>query len=175
MSYVSWGKNRVFVKNIDATTSKWEEMPTPAEDSTELSTEDGDKLEAPVEGGQNEDVKYKDATYELKYDIRNTKGKGIPIEHQNGVVDNHYAVVVVPEDETCVACYMPKSSVSANTTYTAADGFKTTFTHSSLAPDSGTQLQLGQATASGDTTSGFTISFKAIQKDGSYASEATTL
>lgn len=174
MAYVSWGKCRVLVKNIDSDTQKWEEMPTPAEDSTELSTEDGDKLEAPVEGGQNEDVKYKDATYELKYDIRNTKGKAIPIEHVNGVVDGHYAIVVVPEDESCVACYIPKSSVSANTSYTAADGIKTTFTHSSLKPDSGQQLRLGQATVSGSGDS-ISISFAEIQKDGSYSSTAETL
>lgn len=176
MSYVSWGKNAIYNKNVEESGGKWEEMPTPVEDSSELSTTEGDKLEAPIEGGELEDVKYKAATYELKYDIRNTKGKAIPIEHKNGVVEDHYATVVVPEDEECIACYIPKSSVSVSTSYTAADGFKSTFTHSALVPDDKAEsLQLGKVEISKSESGGVDIKFYPIKKDGSYETQAITI
>lgn len=176
MSYVSWGKNRIIIKDIDTEGSGWEEMPTPAEDSTELSTNDGDKMEAPVEGGANEDVKYKDATYTFKYDIRDTKGKAIPLEHENGKVEKHYAVCNVPEDAECPGCYIPKTSVVANDTYKASEGFKTTFTHESLVPDDSNkkQMRLGKVEVTEATSTGGnpTIKFYPLQKNGTYASEA---
>ena len=58
MAVIGWGKPRIFVKDLDASSPKWEELPTPVEDSTQLTTTKGDKQEAKIEGGENEDVKY---------------------------------------------------------------------------------------------------------------------
>lgn len=182
MSTLSWGKNRILVKDLDGgKDTKWVELPTPAEDSTELTTNEGDKLEAKLEGGDYEDVKYKNASYELKYDVRNAKP--IPITHSNGVVKNHFAVVVIPEDETTISLYVPKSSISATTSYTAADGFKTTFTHSALKPDTGTDLiRLGKIEVTKNTTGTtpnttetLAVKFYEVQPDGSYSKTAENL
>lgn len=58
MAVIGWGKPRIFIKDLDASSPKWEELPTPVEDSTQLTTTKGDKQEAKIEGGENEDVKY---------------------------------------------------------------------------------------------------------------------
>ena len=54
MAVIGWGKPRIFVKDLDDQSAKWIELPTPVEDSTQLSTEKGDKQEAKIEGGENE-------------------------------------------------------------------------------------------------------------------------
>lgn len=58
MAVIGWGKPRIFIKDLDAVSPAWEELPTPVEDSTQLTTTKGDKKEAKIEGGENEDVKY---------------------------------------------------------------------------------------------------------------------
>ena len=35
MAVIGWGKPRIFVKDLDATSPKWEELPTPVENSTQ--------------------------------------------------------------------------------------------------------------------------------------------
>ena len=70
MSNLSWGKPRIFVKDLDAEAAKWKELNTPAQDTTELQSTKGDKMEAPIEGGENEEVKYKDGQYAVVYNIR---------------------------------------------------------------------------------------------------------
>lgn len=52
MAVIGWGKPRVFIKDLDASAPKWEELPTPVEDSTQLTTTKGDKQEAKIEGGR---------------------------------------------------------------------------------------------------------------------------
>ena len=69
MAVIGWGKPRVFIKDLDASAPKWEELPTPVEDSTQLTTTKGDKQEAKIEGGENEDVKYGKNTYALALNI----------------------------------------------------------------------------------------------------------
>lgn len=51
MAVIGWGKPRIFVKDLDTVSPSWEELPTPVEDSTQLTTTKGDKKEAKIEGG----------------------------------------------------------------------------------------------------------------------------
>ena len=67
---IGWGKCSIIVKDLDVENSKWIKLPTPKEDSTQLQPTKGDKKEATVEGGENEDVKYGKNKYELAYTIR---------------------------------------------------------------------------------------------------------
>ena len=86
MAVIGWGKPRVFIKDLDASAPKWEELPTPVEDSTQLTTTKGDKQEAKIEGGENEDVKYGKNTYALALNIRAAKGRKRPVSDSDGVV-----------------------------------------------------------------------------------------
>lgn len=146
MSLVSWGKPRIFIKNLNAVSAKWEEMPTPVEDSTTLETSEGDTLEAKVEGGEYEDVMHKAATYTLTVQVRLTKGRKQPIEDADGVITDNYAIIVQPQDAACEGFGFDKSSVGATLDYTAGDGLSITYTFTALKPTTGSQCKHGVVT-----------------------------
>lgn len=143
MSNLSWGKPRIFVKDIDAETPKWNELNTPVQNSTELQTTKGDKLEAPVEGGENEDVKYKDGKYAVLYNIRKKKSRAVPIPNKNGVASHHYAFCLMPEDKTNLGFYVENSSVTVDDTFTADDGAIWAINHDAIAAASGNTVKWG--------------------------------
>lgn len=151
MANVNWGKPAVYYKDLDETTPTWYKMPDIVEDTTELQTTKGDKVEAKIEGGENEDVRFKRNTYALTLAIRDFKGRTQPISHSDGLVTHNYAIAVVPEDATCVGIYIPKSQVSVEDTYTAADGSRNIYTFDALKPTSGTQVQKGTIVATEGT------------------------
>lgn len=133
MSKLDWGKPRIFVKDLEATSPFWKELNTPVQDSTELQATKGDKLEAPVEGGQNEDVKYKSSTYALVYNIRKAKGRAVPFPNVDGVCGKHYAVMLMPEDNTTIGFYIADTAVTVDDTFTAADGAIWAIQHDAVA------------------------------------------
>lgn len=127
MSRISWGKPRIFVKDTDDNTAVWKELITPAEGSTTLTVTKGDKLEAKIEGGENEDVKYKRSTYQLAFNIR--KGKlsngnlrPKPFPSIDGRVEHHFAVLLQPEDPTCEGFYIADCTVTVDDTYDTTEG-----------------------------------------------------
>ncbi len=131
---IGWGKPRIFVKDLDATTPKWEEIPTPVEDSTQLTPTKGEKKEAKIEGGENEDVKYGKNTYALALSIRAAKGRKKPIQDDDGVVAHNYAVAVQPEDPDGQGFCMEKSTVSVEDSFTTAEGGVWAYTFDALKP-----------------------------------------
>lgn len=146
MSELSWGKCRVIVRKY-GTSGNFTELPTPVEGSTTLETTEGDKLEAKIEGGEYEDIKYKAATYALSLQIRLSKGRAKPIVDKDGVVDGNYEVYVIPEAADCYAIGIPKASVSATLDYSTADGLNETYTFSALkASSDAAQINVGKAT-----------------------------
>lgn len=132
MAVIGWGKPRIFVKDLDASSPKWEELPTPVEDSTQLTTTKGDKQEAKIEGGENEDVKYGKNTYALVLNIRAAKGRKRPINGSDGVVAHYYAVALQPEDPEVPGFCMEKTTVSVEDTFTSADGGVWAYTFDAL-------------------------------------------
>ena len=124
---VDWGKPRIWVKDVDTTGAKWYELPTPVEDSTQLVPTKGEKKEAKIEGGDNEDVLYKKSTYTLSFNIRklrNSDGtmRKAPFPVEDGIVTNRFAVMLQPEDPQCEGFYIESTTVGVDDTYTAADG-----------------------------------------------------
>lgn len=158
MSKISWGKCSVYVKDLEETGAKWKKLPTPIEDSTELSTEKGDKLEALIEGGEAEDVKYKSNKYALAYGIRRMKERVMPFTDVDGVIAHRHAVAVVPEDANAPGCLIDNSIVSCEDVYNAADGASVTYTHDVLKPESGNAVKWGTITVteSNDEITGIT-------------------
>lgn len=141
---IGWGKPRLFIKKYGDSNAKWEELPTPAEGTVALATTKGEKVEAKLEGGANEDVRYNANTYALSYQIRLGKGKKQPFEHNDGIVADNYALALVPEDPTVPSGFiMDKSVVSVEDTFSTADGGAITYTHDALKPDNGNQLKWG--------------------------------
>ena len=146
MSLLGWGKCRVFVKDLDATSAKWMEFPTPVENSTTLETTKGDKQEAKVEGGENEDVRYAKSTYVLNAAIRAAKGRTKPIKDSDGIVDHNYAVAVQPEDPDAIGVYIPKAKPSVEDTWSTEEGGIWNYAFDALKNEGTTQVQMGKIT-----------------------------
>lgn len=155
MAVIGWGKPRIFKKRLDISGGKWEEVPIPMEDSTTLETTKGDKTEAKLEGGSNEDVKYGANTYALSYTIRVAKGKVMPFEQNDGYVEGEYAVALQPEDPQVPGIMIDKSVVSAEDGFSTTDGGTIVYTHDALKPTNGNQVKWGviQVTESDGTIS----------------------
>lgn len=153
MAVIGWGRPTIVISKLDTSgePTTWSEVPTPAEDSTSLTTTKGDKTEAKLEGGANEDVKYGRNTYALAYQIRVAKGKTMPFAALDGVVEGEYAVAVQPEDPTVPGIMIKKSVVSAEDTYSTAEGGAIVYTHDALQPNEGSQVEWGVVTIVRDT------------------------
>lgn len=165
---IGWGKPAIYVKKTSGSGGTWEKMPDAVEDSVQLTPTKGDKMEATIEGGAPEAVKYKRSTYELAYAIRNAAERDMPIEHEDGVVSDEYAVVVVPENPAAPGCYIERSSVSVEDPFNAADGSNWTYTHSVLTPETGKMVKWGVMTVTESTGS---ITIKAQNRD--FSTETT--
>lgn len=153
MSVLGWGKCRLFVKDVDESNAKWKEFPTPVEGSTTLETTKGDKQEAKVEGGENEDVRYAKSTYTLNANIRAAKGRTKPIKDEDGIIAHNYAVAVQPEDPEAIGIYIPKAKPSVNDTWSTEEGGIWEYAFDALKNEGTTQIQMGviNVTGSGDS------------------------
>ena len=138
---IGWGKPKIEVKKAGEST--WEEFATPVEDTTQLETTQGDKLEATVEGGENEAVKYKANTYQLTFNVRQAPERTDPIADVDGVVADEYAVRVTPENATAIGITIDRAAVNVQTTFSSADGLVKVYTFDVLKPTTGNQIKLG--------------------------------
>ena len=148
MAKISWGRPRLFTFNADVSGSNAYELPTPVEDSTELTPTKGDKLEAKVEGGDNEDVKYKRSTYELAFNIRKLKGRKPPYPSLDGVVNDHYGIILQPEDPTTEGILIESNTIGVDDTFTAADGAIWSILADALRAEAGNTVKWGTVTVS---------------------------
>jgi hypothetical protein len=156
MSKLSWGKPRIFVKDIETSGATWIEHPTPVEDSSTLTTEKGEKVEAKIEGGDNEDVRIKRSTYAFNYRIRKAKDRPKPLPSSDGVVAKHYSVMLQPEDPTCLGFCIDKATASVLDDYTAADGAAWELQFDALKPDNGDTVKWGTVEVSAQGAPTFT-------------------
>lgn len=142
MAVISWGKPKIEIAKLDSsgTPGAWTEVDTPKQDSTQLTTEKGDKKEALEEGGGVVDAKYNKSKYSLVYQLFAKKGSTKPIADDDGVVLDNYAVRITPEDPTVPGWIMPKTNVSVVDTWSAEEGQLWEYTHDGLVPDGGGKI-----------------------------------
>lgn len=150
MSLLGWGKCRVFIKDLDTESASWVELPTPVENTTILETTKGDKQEAKIEGGENEDVRYAKSTYALNLNIRAAKGRKKPIADSDGIIAHNYAVAVQPEDPDAVGIMIDKAKPSVADTFSTEEGAIWEYTFDALKPDTGDQCKMGTITVTED-------------------------
>ena len=150
MSLLGWGKCRVFIKDLDTASAPWTELPTPVEGSTILETTKGDKQEAKIEGGENEDVRYSKSTYVLNLNIRAAKGRKKPIADSDGVIAHNYAVAVQPEDPEAVGIMIDKAKPSVADTFSTEEGAIWEYSFDALKPDTGDQCKMEVITVTED-------------------------
>jgi hypothetical protein len=155
MSKLSWGKPtiEIAVLGSDGTPGTFTELPTPVQDTTQLSVEKGNKLEAPLEGGEMADVRYDKNKYTFEFELYKTKGADKPIPDEDGIIMNEYAVRITPEDPTNEGFLIDRASVSVEDTWAANIGAKWKYTFEALKPKTGSILKPYIASPTGDNLS----------------------
>ena len=141
------------MKNIDATPAdNWHELYTPIENSTQLNVTKGEKLEARIEGGGAEDVKYKRGTFGLAFNIRKGKVPGastarrLPFASVDGYVNDQFAVLLQPEDPTCEGFLIERGTVTIDESYSSTDGGVWQIQIDAIKPASGDTIKWGVVT-----------------------------
>lgn len=158
MSVINWGKPKIeicaYVNGAFPANPTWVAVSEPVTDTTELATEEGDKVEAIEEGGGVVDTYRKKSKYSLSFELFEKKGEEKPIEDTDGVIDTTYAIRLTPEDATNNGYIMKKCSVSCLNTWKSADGGRWKYTFDALVPDDGSKMldRFIATTASADQT-----------------------
>lgn len=144
MSVLSWGKPTIKIGKLQANgeaPQSWIDIPTPVENSTKLTPTKGKKVEAKVEGGDNEDVRYGKNTYAFEFEIRAAKGRKKPVEDDDGVIDGEYAVKLRPEDPTIEGIIIDRGTLSMEPTYDTENGTKWKYTLDAVKPKTGNTVK----------------------------------
>ena len=138
MGALSWGKPKINLAKWTgsslptAGSTNWiTEYPT-VENSTKLIPTTGAVVNATVEGGGIEGSKRKKSTYVLEYEVRVMPDRTPKIVSVNGVVNDIYAVQLIPEDASAVGFLIDRSNVSVEDTWDAENGAKKKYTYSVL-------------------------------------------
>lgn len=145
MSNLSWGKPTIkLVKLVDGeipATPTYIDMENIVAGSTQLVPTKGAKREAPLEGGGNADVAYAKTTYQLVTEIYATKGATKPVADDEGVILDHYAVMLQPEDASVEGIEIAKAVLSVEDSYSAEIGKKWKYTADALQPKTGKAVE----------------------------------
>ena len=144
MSVLSWGKPTVefgILGSGGAAPTTWTELPEIVEDTAQLTTEEGETMEAPQEGGELVDSRTKASKYSFALSLFAKKGDTKPIEDANGVVLGNYAIRLTPEDPETPGFIMDKTSVSVQETWNSAEGLRWIYTFRGLKPATGNILK----------------------------------
>lgn len=136
---LSWGKpKKVVITRHDGLTSDElgiaGEYKNIVEDSAELSTEQGDKLEAPIEGGENEAELQKPSKYQFTMALRQGGGDNFSPQDDNGVITATYDVEIFPGNAGAAHVKVNNCACSIDKTWKASEGAKFALTFKTLAP-----------------------------------------
>jgi len=143
MAKISWGEPLIEIAPISTSgvAGAFIALPIPVRDSTQLSVEKGNKMEAPYEGGTLADVRYDKNKYTLELELYRVKGESKPIVDEDGVIAQEYAARLTPEDPTNEGFIIDRASVSVEETWAANIGYKWKYTFEALKPVTGTLLK----------------------------------
>lgn len=139
---LSWGKPKIQIGKLNGTSgisgvTEWKDIATPVENTTELTTTEGEEIEAKEEGGAVVDSKSDKSTYSLVFTLFKKKGEALPFDDTDGVIAGNYAILLQPEDPECDGLIIEKATIKAGKGYTSADGIRVTYTCKALVPDGG--------------------------------------
>jgi hypothetical protein len=143
MAVLSWGKPTVEIALLgaDGTPGEWKKMPTIVKDTAKLTPTKGNKSEAEGEGGELVDARYEKNKQLFECEVFVKKGDTKPIEDDDGVVSEQYAVRLTPEDAETEGWLMDKAQVGCEETWTSADGKRWKYSFDALKPKEGKILK----------------------------------
>jgi hypothetical protein len=145
MARIGWGKPILqiapVIDNLTGMLGAFITLPVPVQDSTQLTTEKGNKLEAPLEGGELADVRYDKNKYTCEFELYKLKNTQKPIVDDDGIVSTEFALRIIPEDPSNEGWIMKRASVSVEDTWASNIGHKWKYTFEALKPASGKALE----------------------------------
>lgn len=145
MAILSWGKPTVeFTESKDGapgSSATWTKLPEIKENTAKLTPTKGNKQEAVAEGGDLVDTRYSKNKYLFECEVFVKKGDTRPIEDNDGVVSENYAVRLTPEDESNEGFILENTSVSVEESWSSADGKILKYTFDGLKPKTGNVLK----------------------------------
>lgn len=142
MAIILWGKPTITATAVGGASSEQSSnltIPTPVADSTQLTTEAGDKHTADIEGGGYEAVRYDKNTFTLEFSVRFAAGRTMPFEDKShdGSVTGTYSFVVTGQDAGSPTMTMAEANVRYEDEYNADDGARRHYYAESLVPEDG--------------------------------------
>lgn len=141
MAIILWGKPTITITAVSGTSSNLT-VPTPVADSTQLSTETGDKHTADIEGGGYEAIRYDKNSFTLEFSVRFAAGRTMPFEDvsHDGNITGTYKFVVTGQDNGSPTMTINEANVRYEDEYSADDGARRHYYAESIIPTSGDQI-----------------------------------
>jgi hypothetical protein len=142
MAKLKWGKMTVEIAPVVSTGDQvWKTVFTPVQDSFALNVEEGEKLEAFIEGGERIAVKKDKNKFSFEFEVFIADELSKPIADDDGLIEGEYSIRVTPENPTLDGFIMKRAAVSVTETFTSKDGHKAKYVFEALKPSSGKMLE----------------------------------
>lgn len=152
MAVLNWGECDLFHAVPEGgaapkTKSGWKELPTPKEDSTKLTSNEGTDKEAREEGGAIVDFLPGKNSYTLEFDLYVKKGETEKdsvqwlLDAVDGVVPGEHSFRVESQDKDCWSILIERATVKVTDAYTAADGSTLHVKATALKPKEGNTVK----------------------------------
>jgi hypothetical protein len=141
-SKLKWGKMTVEIApRTGSTIGSYTSVQTPVQGSFTLNVEEGDKLEAFIEGGERIDVRKDANKYSFEFQVYLGDGLIKPMQDVDGIISGEYAIRVTPENSALEGFLIERAAVSVTESFTSEDGHRATYTFEALKPDTGKMVK----------------------------------
>ncbi|MDR0207343.1 MAG: hypothetical protein LBI45_08830 [Bacteroidales bacterium] len=145
MAKLAWGKPKIEVavstNGEPITSATWKVFPEIKENSAKLTPTKGTKTEAKQEGGEIVDVRYSKNSFVFECEVFVKKGDIRPIEDEDGLVVDDYALRLTPEDPDTEGFKIDCATVSVEESWTSADGKMLKYTFDVKKPKTGKMIK----------------------------------
>jgi hypothetical protein len=148
MAVLNWGGALVEVSKHGSDgkpSNTWIKFPEAVKETVRLNTDAGSELLAEDDDGGIVDSRRGKSRYNFEITIFVKKGDEKPIEDEDGVIVENYAVRWSPKDKSLKGRQMQKTSVSVVETWASNEGSRLKYTFMGLVPNEGKILTEYQA------------------------------
>ena len=177
MAVLSWGKPLLEICKLEdgviPVSPVWIKIDTPVQDSTKLDPAEGTKREALEEGGAVVDSFREKSKLTLTFDLFAKVGFNKPIEDEDGVITDNYAIRLTPQDPLTRGFILPNCTVSVGDSFSSADGEKWTYTFDALKPLDGGTMKRDYYGVAAKTLPATSITASDANLNGSFATKAS--
>lgn len=143
MAQIGWGKPKIETcPSVNGKANNaWQEIDTPKQNTFNIDTELGAVTEAIEEGGNVVDSRTAANKYFVEWDQFVKKGKKLPFEDFNGIIEGEHALRVTPEDADNVGFLVERCTIRATKKFTSEEGTIVHYKAQILKPAEGQMLK----------------------------------